>query len=237
MVADFALVPGATVSAVASRDVARLTAFADDFGIAARYPSRHDMFASDIEAVYIATPHVTHFDIVSEAIAAGKHVLCEKPLGMNEREVRELAARAAAGRGLPDGGDVDEVQSALRAPRPAHRRRSARRCAQRPGRVRRRLRARRQQPVDAGRQHPARPGHLPRHARPHAARPTRDGVGARDGARGRRRPARGLHAGLRGCALRAGRQLDGRVDRSVSGHQRHRGLRDDRRTASGTPRS
>ena len=53
------------------------------------------MFASDIDAVYIATPHVTHFDIASEAIAAGKHVLCEKPLGMNEREVRELAARAA----------------------------------------------------------------------------------------------------------------------------------------------
>jgi predicted dehydrogenase len=94
MVADFSLVPDAAVSAVASRDVARLTAFADDFGIAARYPSRHDMFESDIDAVYIATPHVTHFDIVSEAIAAGKHVLCEKPLGMNEREVRELAARA-----------------------------------------------------------------------------------------------------------------------------------------------
>lgn len=52
------------------------------------------MFASDIDAVYIATPHVTHFDIASEAIAAGRHVLCEKPLGMNEREVRELSARA-----------------------------------------------------------------------------------------------------------------------------------------------
>ena len=95
MVADFALVPGATVSAVVSRDAARAAAFADEFGIAASYSRRHDMFASDVDAVYIATPHVTHFDIASEAIAAGKHVLCEKPLGMNEREVRELAARAA----------------------------------------------------------------------------------------------------------------------------------------------
>jgi predicted dehydrogenase len=95
MVADFALVPGATVSAVASRDAARAAAFAEEFGIAASYSRRHDMFAADIDAVYIATPHVTHFDIASEAIAAGKHVLCEKPLGMNEREVRELAARAA----------------------------------------------------------------------------------------------------------------------------------------------
>ena len=124
---------------------------------------------------------------------------------------------------------MDEVQSALRAPGPAHRRRSAGRGAQRAGRVRCRLPARRQQPMDAGRQHPARPGHLPGHARPHAARHARDGVRARDRARGRRRPARGLHARLRGCALRAGRQLDGRVDRSVSGHQRHRRLRDDRR--------
>ena len=95
MVADFALVDGAAVTAVASRDGARADAFADEFGIAERFASRHEMFASEIDAVYIATPHVTHFDIASEAIAAGKHVLCEKPLGMNEREVRELGVRAA----------------------------------------------------------------------------------------------------------------------------------------------
>ncbi|MGR0219997.1 Gfo/Idh/MocA family protein [Agromyces sp. ZXT2-6] len=94
MVADFALVPDATVGAVASRQVERADALADEFGIAERYSSRREMFASDIDAVYLATPHVTHFEIASEAIAAGKHVLCEKPLGMNEREVRELSAHA-----------------------------------------------------------------------------------------------------------------------------------------------
>ena len=94
MVADFALVSGATVTAVASRDVQRACDFADEFGIAERHASQREMFGSDIDAVYIATPHVTHFEIASEAIAAGKHVLCEKPLGMNEREVRELSARA-----------------------------------------------------------------------------------------------------------------------------------------------
>jgi predicted dehydrogenase len=94
MVADFALVPDAAVSAVASREVARADEFADEFGIAERYASRREMFASDIDAVYIATPHVTHFEVASEAIAAGRHVLCEKPLGMNEREVRELSAQA-----------------------------------------------------------------------------------------------------------------------------------------------
>ncbi len=95
IVADFALVPGAAVTAVASREAERAHAFAEEFGIAERFSDRHDMFGSDIDAVYIATPHVTHFDIASEAIAAGRHVLCEKPLGMNEREVHELSARAA----------------------------------------------------------------------------------------------------------------------------------------------
>lgn len=35
------------------------------------------MFASDVDAVYIATPHVTHFDIASEAIAAGRRPVRE----------------------------------------------------------------------------------------------------------------------------------------------------------------
>ena len=95
IVADFALVESAAVTAVASRDAARADTFADGFGIAERFSERDDMLASDVDAIYIATPHVTHFDIASEAIAAGKHVLCEKPLGMNEREVRELGTRAA----------------------------------------------------------------------------------------------------------------------------------------------
>jgi predicted dehydrogenase len=94
IVSDFALVPSAKVTAVASRRLERSEAFADEFGIAERYASRSEMFGSDIDAVYIATPHVTHFEIASAAIAAGRHVLCEKPLGMNEREVRELSAQA-----------------------------------------------------------------------------------------------------------------------------------------------
>jgi predicted dehydrogenase len=94
IVADFALIPDATVTAVASRQLQRADAFADEFGIAERYASLREMFGSGVDAVYIATPHVTHFEIVSEAITAGRHVLCEKPLGMNEREVRELSARA-----------------------------------------------------------------------------------------------------------------------------------------------
>nr|WP_315266781.1 Gfo/Idh/MocA family oxidoreductase [Microbacterium lemovicicum] len=94
MVSDFALVPDAEVVAVASRDRARADAFADEFDIAGRFTDRSAMFGA-VDAVYIATPHVTHFNVASEAIAAGRHVLCEKPLGMSEEQVRELTTRAA----------------------------------------------------------------------------------------------------------------------------------------------
>ena len=181
------------------------------------------MFASDIDAVYIATPHVTHFDIASEAIAAGKHVLCEKPLGMNEREVRELAATGGRCRRLSDGGDVDEVQSALRAPgrssSPTECRAMCAAYGPRSVAPSRRTAAadgcRAAAPCSTRASTPSRSPHM-------LLGTTRDGLRARDRARGRRRPARGLHARLRGCALRARSQLDGRVDRSVSGHQRHR---------------
>src|SRR3984957_11407402 len=50
----------------------------------------------DIDAVVIATPNDTHRPIALACIAAGKHVMCEKPLGLNYAESREMyeAARA-----------------------------------------------------------------------------------------------------------------------------------------------
>lgn len=48
----------------------------------------------NIHAVIVATPNFTHYQIVMEAIAAGKHVLCEKPLAMNYRQAKEMADAA-----------------------------------------------------------------------------------------------------------------------------------------------
>lgn len=95
MTADLQMVHNAEVVAVTSRDADRAREFGDKFGIAARYSSLTDMLDSDIDAVYIGTPHITHFDIAAAAIDAGRHVLCEKPIGMSATEVRELGDRAA----------------------------------------------------------------------------------------------------------------------------------------------
>lgn len=46
---------------------------------------------SGADAVYISTPHPLHVEMLKKAIAAGKHVFCEKPLGINAAECREAA--------------------------------------------------------------------------------------------------------------------------------------------------
>jgi predicted dehydrogenase len=51
-----------------------------------------------VEAVVIATPTVTHFDLTKRALAAAKHVLCEKPLATNPAEASELVALAREAR-------------------------------------------------------------------------------------------------------------------------------------------
>lgn len=49
-----------------------------------------DYFLEEIDAVYIATPHSTHYDFVKKALLAGKHVLCEKPMTLSENQTSEL---------------------------------------------------------------------------------------------------------------------------------------------------
>ena len=90
MTADFQLIEHATVTAVSSRDRARGTAFAEEFGITSHYDDYRRLLDSAIDAVYIGTPHATHFAIAKEAIEHGKHVLCEKPIGLTAAETREL---------------------------------------------------------------------------------------------------------------------------------------------------
>jgi predicted dehydrogenase len=80
-----------TVTAVASRDGDRARAYADQHGIERAHGSYEQLLADpEIDAVYISLPNSGHLEWSSRALRAGKHVLCEKPLG------RDPAAVAAA---------------------------------------------------------------------------------------------------------------------------------------------
>ena len=49
-----------------------------------------DSFLNSIDAVYIASPHLSHYEYIKKSLLAGKHVLCETPLVLNGNEAREL---------------------------------------------------------------------------------------------------------------------------------------------------
>lgn len=83
--------------AVAARDGARAAALAQKYGFAHSYGSYAELFADPaVDIVYIATTNNLHAQHVRDALNAGKHVLCEKPLTTSGREARSLFALARA---------------------------------------------------------------------------------------------------------------------------------------------
>ena len=85
------------LAAIASRDAGRRAAFGDRFGVpeAWRYDSYDALIASEVEAIYIATPHPFHAELALKSMRAGKHVLVEKPAGLIAGEVVALTETAA----------------------------------------------------------------------------------------------------------------------------------------------
>ena len=76
--AEFAHVPDAELVAVGSRSSERAKEFAGRFGIPQAYGSYAELFASDVDVVYLATPHGQHTALALAAIEAGKALLVEK---------------------------------------------------------------------------------------------------------------------------------------------------------------
>ncbi|AZG43914.1 Gfo/Idh/MocA family protein [Gordonia insulae] len=83
------------VTAVGSRSAGR----ADEFARRMNIPSSHEGYDAlladpDVDIVYISTPHPQHHGCALAAIAAGKHVLVEKPMGINAIQAQEIFAAA-----------------------------------------------------------------------------------------------------------------------------------------------
>ena len=86
---------GAIVSAVAARELDRAEAFARRYGVNTAYGDYREMVAADdVDIVYIGTINPLHKEHTLLAIAAGKHVLCEKPLTVNLSDAQEMYAAA-----------------------------------------------------------------------------------------------------------------------------------------------
>lgn len=80
---------------VAGRSPEKVRAFAQRYGADRLYESPQQAFADpEIDIVYLATPHNTHAALIEQALAAGKHVLCEKAITLNSRELERCVALA-----------------------------------------------------------------------------------------------------------------------------------------------
>lgn len=96
-VTDLARLEDHVVAAVGSRSAAA----ADGFGLRHGIPRRYGSYAAlaadpGVDVVYVATPHPFHRENALLAIAAGKHVLVEKPFALNASQAREVFAAAQA---------------------------------------------------------------------------------------------------------------------------------------------
>ncbi len=84
-------VPDACLHSVVSRHMAQAEAFSKRFAVKRLYDSL-DAFLEDVDldVVLVATPHPMHFPNTLMSLQAGKHVVCEKPMGLNRRQVAEM---------------------------------------------------------------------------------------------------------------------------------------------------
>ncbi len=86
---------GATLYSVANRTKAKAEQFAAQYGIEKVYDTIEEVFEDEnVDVIYISTPHNTHLPYLKQALAAGKHVLCEKSISLNSKELAEAAALA-----------------------------------------------------------------------------------------------------------------------------------------------
>jgi len=82
------MVNGALVTAVMNPDGYEAESFAKTHSLAAF--SDYGQFLNGVDLVYVASPHLTHYDYVKKALLSGKHVLCEIPFVLSKAEALDL---------------------------------------------------------------------------------------------------------------------------------------------------
>jgi predicted dehydrogenase len=87
-------VEAARLDTVWGRNHKSAQAFAASFGVPFAPGPLEDLQAGDVDAVYVATHPDSHAEFCLRALAAGKHVLCEKPATLNERQLVEVIGAA-----------------------------------------------------------------------------------------------------------------------------------------------
>lgn len=81
---------GEGLYAVANRTHEKAVEFAKKYNIQKVYDKIDDVFEDDqVDIIYISTPHNKHIEYVKKALEAGKHVLCEKSITLNSKELDE----------------------------------------------------------------------------------------------------------------------------------------------------
>lgn len=92
---DVQLTPDSRLFAVGSRAQESADKFGDKFNIRNRYPDYESLAADpDVDVIYIATPHILHYENTKMCLEAGKAVLCEKPFTINTGQTKKLIALA-----------------------------------------------------------------------------------------------------------------------------------------------
>ncbi len=82
------VVDGVEVTAALNPDVDEVAVFANRFGLEAY--TNFDAFIKSVDAVYIASPHLTHYDYAKRSLQCGRHVLCEIPFVLEKKQASEL---------------------------------------------------------------------------------------------------------------------------------------------------
>jgi predicted dehydrogenase len=109
----YAELPGAQFTAIHDTDPATARRLAEEFGVMAA--DSLAKFSEQVDAVSIATPTNTHFEIARQLLAHGKHLLIEKPIAENTAHATELAELAAARQLVLQVGHVERFNPVLSA--------------------------------------------------------------------------------------------------------------------------